>query len=168
MKMKKYLLLALIALMAAACSSQNRTNKETTSSSLQASETPATSDVEVAKNPITVDKGRLVQTLDGYSDGKDTELTELLSLLKKGENDFITIKWVWDCSPKYGDMPMRIEYNKTAKHLALIYEERNVKEEYSNVAPECLIAYLESGKKDFYGLEDFCSSSYDFNNREMK
>ena len=49
--MKKYLLLALIALMAAACSNQNRTNEEITSSSLQASETPATSDVEVAKNP---------------------------------------------------------------------------------------------------------------------
>lgn len=166
--MKKHLLLALIVLMAAACSNQNKTNDEATSFPLQTSDPSTTSDVEAAKNPITVDKGRLVQTLDGYSDGKDTELTELLSLLKKGENDFITIKWVWDCSPKYGDMPMRIEYDKNAKHLTLIYEERNVKEEYSNVAPECLIAYLESGKKLFYGLEDFCSSSYDFNNREIK
>ena len=166
--MKKYLLLALIALVAAACTNQTKTNEEAAASQQQASEAPSASDVEAVKSPITIDKGRLIQTLDGYSEGKDTELTELLSLLKKGENDFITIKWVWDCSPKYGDMPMRIEYDKAAMHLALIYEERNVKEEYSNVAPECLIAYLESGKKNFYGLEGFCSSSYDFNNREMK
>lgn len=113
--------------------------------------------------------GRLKMHEEGYSIGKKTELTELLKQLKNKNNDIIEIIWVWDCSPQYSDMPMKIIYNKTIGNLKEVYTERNVIEDYKNITPECLEQFLKNGEKSLYSLESYCKdASHDFNNREMK
>lgn len=117
---------------------------------------------------ISIDKGKLKMHQDGYSIGKDTELIELQKQLKNDSCDIIGITWVWDCSPGYPDMPMKIEYNKYTAVLKLIYTQNNVIEEYKNVYPDCLSDFLKK-EKFFYSIESYCKDAkYDFNNREMK
>lgn len=116
----------------------------------------------------TVDLGKLKMNQDGNSVGKETELTKLQELVANEDIDLIEITWIWDSSPKYDDMPMKISYDKMNADLKLIYVKNNVKEEYSNVFKECLLDFLESGGKEIYGLEMYCKDSkYDFNNRQM-
>lgn len=113
--------------------------------------------------------GRLKMHDNGYSIGKKTELTELRKQLKNKDCDIIEITWVWDCSPKYDDMPMKIVYNKTTGNLQEIYTKTNVIEDYKNITPECLEKFLKNGEKSFYSLENYCKdATHDFNNREMK
>ena len=116
----------------------------------------------------TLNLGKIKMDEDGHSMGKKTELTELYRLLQKKEFDIIKINWIWDTDPVYDDMPMQIRYDKLKSELILIYLKNNVKEEYSDVYPDCLSDYLKDGKKGFYSLEGYCTNSkYDFNNREM-
>lgn len=116
----------------------------------------------------TVDLGKLKMNQDGNSVGNKTELTKLEELTANKDIDLIEINWIWDSSPKYDDMEMKITYDKMNADLKLIYVKNNVKEEYSNVFVDCLLDYLRSGEKGFYGLEKYCKDSkYDFNNREM-
>ncbi|HOF98756.1 MAG: hypothetical protein BWZ11_00738 [Bacteroidetes bacterium ADurb.BinA395] len=116
----------------------------------------------------TIDVGKLKMHQDGYSIGEKTELTELQKQIKDEEVGTIEITWIWDCSPKYADMPMKIVYNKIDGVLKLIYTQNNVIEEYKNIMPECLSEFLKNGEKNFYSLESYCKDAkYDFNNREM-
>lgn len=160
--MKKTLLFAFIlSLILSSCGGNKKDTKETSKDTLTLQEeTPPL-------NTVTIDKGKLKMHQNGYSIGKDTELTELQKLLKDDKYDVIQITWVWDCSPKYEDMPMKLIYNKTNNNLKLIYTKNNVIEDYNNVQPTCLSDYLKSGKNTFYALVDYCKADYDFNNREM-
>lgn len=116
----------------------------------------------------TIDVGKLKMHQDGYSIGSKTELTELEKQIKDEEVGTIEITWIWDNSPKYADMPMKIVYNKIDGVLKLIYTQNNVIEEYKNIMPECLSEFLKNGEKSFYSLESYCKDAkYDFNNREM-
>ncbi|MCE5320650.1 MAG: hypothetical protein LLF93_06070 [Bacteroidales bacterium] len=116
----------------------------------------------------SINVGKLRMHQDGYSIGKKTELTELQNQLINNEFDIIEIVWIWDSSPKYADMPMKIIYNKIDGTLKLIYTTNNVIEEYSNISPECLSKFFKNGEKSLYKLQDYCKNSkYDFNNREM-
>jgi hypothetical protein len=118
---------------------------------------------------ISLNAGRFKMHQNGYSIGKKTELTELLKQLKNKDCDIIDIVWVWDCSPKYDDMAMKIVYNKTTGNFKEIYTKTNVIEDYKNITPECLEKFLKNHEKDFYSLEDYCKgATHDFNNREMK
>ena len=118
---------------------------------------------------ISLDAGRMKMHENGYSIGKKTELTELLKQLKNKDCDIIEIVWVWDCSPKYDDMAMKIVYNKTTGSFKEIYTKTNVIEDYKNITPECLEKFLKNGEKSFYSLESYCKdATHDFNNREMK
>lgn len=117
----------------------------------------------------SVKLGSFKQHQDGYSIGKTTELTELKKQLQLDDWDVIEISYIWDCSPKYADMPMKITYNKTSNELVLIYTENNVREEFSNITQAGLMKFLDNEEKSFYSLEKYCDDSeYDFNNREMK
>lgn len=115
-----------------------------------------------------VDLGKIKMSQDGTSIGKNTELTKLKELVAIDSIDLIEINWIWDSSPKYDDMGMRITYNKISSELQLVYTKNNVKEEYTNVHTACLLDYLKAGEKALYALEDYCKDTkYDFNNREM-
>ena len=124
---------------------------------------------EVPQLPVkNVELGKIKQGADGESVGKKTELTELKQFLSEDEYGSIEIVWVWDCSPKYGDMPMKLTYDKTTNVLKEIYTQNNVIEEYKNIRVECLKEFLEKGEKGFHRLEKYCDGyAYDFNDREM-
>lgn len=47
-----------------------------------------------------VELGTFKQHQDGYSIGKNTELTELKKQLKLDDWDAVEISYTWDCSPK--------------------------------------------------------------------
>lgn len=113
--------------------------------------------------------GRLKMHQDGYSIGKKTELSELRMQLKRKDIDIIEIVWIWDCSPKYDDMPMKIIQNKKDGGLQEIYASTNVIEDYKNITPKCLEEFLKNGENSFYSLESYCiDAKHDFNNREMR
>lgn len=124
--------------------------------------------IKPALRTVTIDKSKLKMHQDGYSIGKDTELTELQKQLDNDTCDIIEITWIWDCSPKYPDMPMKLTFDKTSNSLKLIYTQNNVIEDYSNISSGCLSQFLKNGNKSFYTISDYCiNSKYDFNNREM-
>lgn len=115
-----------------------------------------------------IDLGKIRMNQDGNSIGSNTELTELKKQLRNEEHDKIVINWIWDSSPKYDDMPMRLVYNKVEGVLKLIYTKNNVIEEYNKISVECLSDFLKNKEQSFYSLESYCKDSgYDFNNREM-
>lgn len=115
-----------------------------------------------------IDVGKLKMDQDGYSIGERSELTELENQLQDDAVGTIEITWVWDSSPKYADMPMKIIYNKIEGNLKQIFTQNNVIEEYKNIMPKCLLEFLENGEKSFYLLEDYCKDAkYNFNNTEM-
>lgn len=112
--------------------------------------------------------GKLKMHDNGYSIGKKTELTELRKQLKNKDCDIIEITWVWDCSPKYDDMPMKIVFNKTNGSFKEIYTSTNVIEDYKNISTNCLEEFLKNGEHSFYSLVNYCKDAkHDFNNREM-
>lgn len=121
--------------------------------------------LKIAKSDV----GKLKLHQNGYSIGSKTEWTELKRLLTDNENEIIEVVWIWDCSPQYDDMPMKIYYNKRSGKFKLIHTKTNVKEEYSDVSAEALMAFIDNGENSIYSLPDYSENSkYDFNNREMK
>lgn len=168
------ILLMLIGCMT--CRDTTESKKNTTSEELEFKEKPLEESGRIKLKeeapPLatsSVNVGRLKMHQDGYSIGEKTEMTELQKQLQNKDADIIEITWIWDCSPKYDDMPMKIIYNKRKNVLQSIYTQNNVIEEFKNVSPECLEGYLKNGEKHFYALERYCKGvEYDFNNREMK
>lgn len=143
-------------------------NKNKTGNDRQNAETEKLID-EIPQLPVKkIDLGKIKQNTDGNSVGKQTELTELNQFLSDDEYGSIEIVWVWDCSPKYGDMPMKLTYDKSTGILREIYTQNNVIEEYKNICVDCLKQFLDKGEKSLFKLEKYCEGSeYDFNNREM-
>jgi len=68
-----------------------------------------------------VNIGTLKQHQDGYSIGSETEWTKLKKLLSDKKNDAIEISWVWDCGPQYGNMPMKLIYDRNSGTLSRIF-----------------------------------------------
>lgn len=128
----------------------------------------AEQEVKVEEPPLQkkeVNIGRLQQHQNGYSIGKNTEWTKLRDLLD--DNDIIEISWIWDCG-HYGDMPMKLIYNKPKKSLSRVFTQTNVKEHYNGVSIESLKTFLAKNEKDIYAIEKYSKDAqYDFNNREM-
>lgn len=118
--------------------------------------------------------GSLTMNKDGVTISKKNERTELVKLLDNDTVDVAEVSWVWKSKTvlqngqKYPDMPMKLTYDKRTKILKQIFTQNNVIEEFKNVERECLIDYLKAGNTSYYGLEEFCKASYDFNNREME
>ncbi|MDP8267740.1 MAG: hypothetical protein P9L97_03325 [Candidatus Tenebribacter davisii] len=116
----------------------------------------------------SIQLGDFEMGVDGYSLGKETELTELLKQLKNMECDIIEISYGWT-GLSSGYAPAKIIYNRHTKRLQQIYVETNVIEDYQNVDENCLKDFLEKGHKSLWELESYCENiTYDFNNREMK
>ena len=156
-----------ILFLAANCSNDAPTNSADNSTNAPTENTPK-EELPPLKT-IKSNAGRLKMHDNGYSIGKKTELTELRKQLKNKDCDIIEIVWVWDCSPKYDDMPMKIVYNKTTGNLKEIYTKTNVIEDYKNITPKCLDEFLKNKEHSFYSLENYCKdATHDFNNREMK
>jgi len=165
--MKQLLFFLAIILIATSCSNDKPTNAADTSGS--ATQNANLKEELPPLKTISFDAGRMKMHENGYSIGKKTELTALLKQLKNKDCDIIEIIWVWDCSPKYDDMTMKIVYNKTTGNFKEIYTKTNVIEDYKNITPECLEKFLRNGEKSFYSLESYCKdATHDFNNREMK
>lgn len=161
MKQLKILFAAIMLFGMFSCENNSENKNYKLKSGDLARETPA-----LRKEKINL--GKIKRNAEGNSAGNRTELTELLRILNSNEHDIIEIKWVWDSSPVYDDMPMKISYNKIQSDLKLIYLKNNVKEEFSNVYAECLTDFLKNGEKSFYSLEAYCEDSkFDFNNRDM-
>ncbi|HBX45543.1 hypothetical protein [Limibacterium fermenti] len=158
MKAKLFILLIVTAFLFSGCyQAKNDTKSE------DSEETLITQDEMPPLRVVTIDKGRLKMNQDGNSIGNDTELTELQKQLRNDTCDVIEIVWIWDSSPKYPDMPMKINYNKLKGELKLIYTQNNVVEAYSNINPNCLSEFLKNGEKSFYSIENYCKDSkYDF------
>jgi hypothetical protein len=165
--MKQLLTLLSVTLIIASCSNDSiqkvsEDSKPESSNSNLKEERPSLS-------IIKSNMGKLKMHDNGYSIGKKTELTELGKQLKNKDCDVIEIVWVWDCSPKYDDMPMKIVYDKTNGSLKEIYTSTNVIEDYKNINTVCLEQFLKNEEKSFYSLENYCKDAkHDFNNREMK
>lgn len=161
MTVLKNLIVVIILISLTACGNSSSNETEDSKSTNLKVETPPL-------NTETVDLGKLKMNQDGNSVGNKTELSKLEELVANDDINLIEINWIWDSSPKYDDMDMKITYDKVNAVLKMIYVKNNVIEEYSNVFVDCLLDYLKSGEKGFYGLEKYCKDSkYDFNNREM-
>jgi hypothetical protein len=157
-----------IIFLAASCS--NDTPIITADNSVKA---PISNTLKEELPPLTkcqINAGRLKMHQNGYSIGKKTEMTEFKKQLKNKDCDVIEIVWVWDCSPQYDDMPMKIIYNRRTHNFKNIYTKTNVIEDYPNINEECLKEYVKKEKAFYsYSLTDYCKDSkMDFNNREMK
>jgi hypothetical protein len=165
--MKNIITILSLALITISCS--NETSVNTTENSKEETTKIALKEELPPLKTNKSDAGRMKMHDNGYSIGKKTELTELRKQLKNKDCDIIEIVWIWDCSPKYPDMPMKIVYNKANGNLKEIYTKTNVIEDYKNITPECLEQFLKNGEKSFYSLENYCKDAkHDFNNREMK
>jgi hypothetical protein len=157
-----------IIFLAASCSNDSPTN--TTDNSVNTQIATTLKEELPPLKTCRINVGRLKMHDNGYSLGKKTEVTEFKKQLKNKDCDIIEIIWVWDCSPKYDDMPMKIVYNRRTQNFKNIYTKTNVIEDYPNINEECLKEYLKKEKAFYsYSLTDYCKDSkMDFNNREMK
>ena len=169
---KTYLLIVVIAIMTLmGCRNQNGKPSDKTEENTTESEVSSQSVLLEDQPPIRKVQeniGTLKQHQDGYSIGKETEWTKLQKLLSDEGNDLIEINWIWDCGPQYGDMPMKLVYNRTKGQLTRTFTQTNVEETYSGVSPEALRAFLDNNEKDIYAIERYSKDAkYDFNNREM-
>lgn len=163
--MKHLIFFLTIALMTAGCSNDETTT--TDNAKTENSQSKLKEELPPLKT-FKANMGKLKMHDNGYSIGKKTELTELRKQLKNKDCDIIEITWVWDCSPKYDDMPMKIVFNKTNGSFKEIYTSTNVIEDYKNINTTCLEEFLKNGEKSFYSLEKYCKDAkHDFNNREM-
>lgn len=170
--MKHIIVFLAVVLITTDCSrdkpKNDKVSNDTTTSDLQmeTSEIILKEEFPPAKT-CKINLGKLKMSDDGYSIGKQTELTELLKQLKDKNCDIIEIIYVWK-TPPYDDMPMKILYNRREGNLKEIYTRRNVIEDYANINEACLSSFLKNGEKYFESLSDYCKDAkHDFNNREM-
>lgn len=111
------------------------------------------------------DLGTLKMNVNGESQGKRTEMTELKKFIFSDTCDNIEIHY--ELKGSYGDnIGKKIVYSKRRRMLQDISTKYNVKEEYKNISVQALKAFFKKKEKSFYSLEEY-GGKYDFNNREM-
>lgn len=156
--MKYILAIVVLILMFKMCSS---CNEKTSNQELK---------VELSSKPtqaykvVESDLGRIKQNRDGESVGKINEYKEMKRLMANDTADVYEVHWVWDCSPKYGDMPVKLVYHKVDSTLRITFKQTYRYEEYKHVSPECMREFLKAKPKDIYKIQDVCDGvKYDYN-----
>jgi hypothetical protein len=115
--------------------------------------------VELNSKPTPVykvvdsDLGRIKQNRDGESVGKINEYKEMKRLMANDTADVYEVHWVWDCSPKYGDMPVKLVYHKVDSTLRITFKQTYHYEEYKQVSTECMQEFLKAKPKDIYKIQ---------------
>lgn len=170
--MKQLTTIFAATLIISSCSNDKTTTTVTNTIDSTKTETPK-SNLKEELPPLKTCSSNIgkLNTDGNGSIGSKTEMTELSKLLKNKDCDIIEIVLIQKSPPdrNYEDMALKIIYNRVSHSLKSIFTKTNVIEEYTNIYDKCLVDYLKTKPKSFYGLGDFCKDSkYDFNNREMK
>ncbi|MDO9578628.1 MAG: hypothetical protein Q7J16_12155 [Candidatus Cloacimonadales bacterium] len=153
--MKQILILLIIIFVLIGCS--DKPIKESNKTDLEKSNEFKLKEEIPPLKTCKIQLGDFEMGVDGYSLGKETELTELLKQLNNSDCDVIEISYGWT-GMSSGYCPTKLVYNRIKKNLKQIYLENNAFEEYKNVSEECLKDFLKKGHKLWWNLESYCDN----------